>query len=655
MRIITGLRVSAAAAGAVGALAILPVGANAAFDPAFGAQCQGATSIAGRGASFQRQAHLAWGAQLFAPDPAPAESNGFGYTSAANGGCSSFGVGRANGVTFEPKGSGDGRNAMGATGGVRDTAVHFGAADEPPTTAQLKAANEGPTASTADDASLLTVPVAQSSVAVAVKLPDGCTVAYADHKISRVALEGVFAGKTAYDTWGEVFTSLAGTSCGSTVVQRVVRYDSSGTTFGFKNYLRDIDASLNAGTPQDFTEGLKNQEWPTKGTAPKEITSNKVNGAGALLDTLSALPGGGIGYADLATSRNRGYDQDVDTRATIGDPAVANPNLGKPDNADAKFWLQVERKDGAYQSPALADTRGTANTGSNCRNATYGDGTSTKLPAVTESWAGVNANQSTADYSLCVLTYELVWADMAKANFNRASTAPAYTQAHARAVKDYLGYILNTNGGQAALAPNGYQGLPSASETDGTAVAGSVLAVAQAAQKSLTWNQSTVVTPPGGGDTGGGDTGGGNTGGGNTGGGNTGGGNTTPPVTNNPPAPVPVPAPKPTPAPAKVQVTVSKASAAKGRRITLTLSPSAAGKVSVSATTGSGSKKVTVGKASATATKSGALKVTIKPGAKAKGALKAGRTVKVTFKVTFTSTSGAKTTVTKTIKVKIKR
>ena len=39
-------------------------------------------------------------------------------------------------------------------------------ADEPPTTAQLKAANEGPTASTADDASLLTVPVAQSAIAV---------------------------------------------------------------------------------------------------------------------------------------------------------------------------------------------------------------------------------------------------------------------------------------------------------------------------------------------------------------------------------------------------------------------------------------------------------------------------------------------------------
>jgi hypothetical protein len=646
MRIITGLRVSAAAAGAVGALAILPVGANAAFDPAFGAQCQGATSIAGRGASFQRQAHLAWGAQLFAPDPAPAETNGFGYTSLANGGCASFGVGRTNGVVFEPLGSGDGRDAMGATGGVRNTAVHFGAADEPPTTAQLKAANEGPTASTADDASLLTVPVAQSSVAVAVKLPDGCTVAYADHKISRAALEGVFAGKTAYDTWGEVFTSLAGTSCGSTVVQRVVRFDSSGTTFGFKNYLRDIDASLNAGTPQDFKTSLKNQEWPTNGTAPKEITANNVKGAGALLDTLSALPGGGIGYADLATSRNRGYDQNVDTSGS----STTNPNFGKPDNADPTFWLNVERKDGAYQSPALADTRGTANTGSNCRNATYGDGTSTELPAVTESWAGVNANRSTADYSLCVLTYELVWADMAKANFNRASTAPAYTQAHARAVKDYLGYILNTNGGQAALAPNGYQGLPAATETDGTAVAGSVLAVAQAAQKSLTWNQSTVVTPPGGGDTGGGDTGGGNTGGGNTG-----GGNTTPPVKTNPPAPVPAPAPQPTPAPAQVGVTVSKAAGAKGRRITLTLSPSAAGKVSVSATTGSGSKKVAVGKASATVTKSGTLKVTLKPGAKAKGALKAGRTVKVTFKVTFTATSGAKTTVTKTIKVKIKR
>jgi VCBS repeat-containing protein len=662
MRTITGLRVSAAAAGAVAALAFIPSGANAAFDSAHDTQCESPASIAGRGASFQRQAQLAWGAQQLAPDPAAAETNGFGYATTANGGCSAFQVGASNGntVTFEPKGSGDGRKAVGAStemgapasgttpakpreAGIRDSAIQFGAADEPPTAQQIAAANEGPEVTAADNAVLLTIPVAQSSIAPVVKLPAGCTVPLADHRISRARLEGTFAGKSDFDTWGELFPTIAGSGCAEKPLTRVVRSDSSGTTFGFKNYLRDIP-----GYTADFATAPGNTEWPNN-TGTTAVARPGSAGAGALLDLLnSRSTEGGIGYADLAAARSKGFDTDVQG-GTLPGTTTPNPDVGKPDVNDTSFWLTVERRDGAFQSPALSDTKGTANTGSNCRNVSYADATTGKLPAVTETWTNVTASASTADYPLCVLTYELVWQDMVKANVGLAPGKPAYTQSQARSVKDYLGYILNAGGGQAALAPNGYQGLPSVDAGTGTAVPSSVLDVAQAGQRSLTWNGApVVVTPPPAGD-----------GGGTT--------TTTPvvttpvvvPTTTTPATSTTTPAPaQTTPKPAATpaaKLTISKAAGLKGRKISLTVSPSAAGKVGVTATTVRGKKTVTLGKGTVTVKKGGKLVLTITPSKAGKRALTAGRTVTVKFKVTFTATTGKKVTVTKSIKVKVKR
>jgi hypothetical protein len=126
------------------------------------------------------------------------------------------------------------------------------------------------------------------------------------------------------------------------------------------------------------------------------------------------------------------------------------------------------------------------------------------------------------------------------------------------------------------------------------------------------------------------------------------------PTTTTPTTTTPGPPPK-TPV-AKPKLAVSaKAVAVKGRKVTLTVSPSAAGRVTVSASTGTGKKRVTVGSGSATAKKAGPLKLTVKPSSKGKKALRAGRTAKIAFKVTFTRADGQKITVTRTIKVKIKR
>jgi PKD repeat protein/lysophospholipase L1-like esterase len=142
----------------------------------------------------------------------------------------------------------------------------------------------------------------------------------------------------------------------------------------------------------------------------------------------------------------------------------------------------------------------------------------------------------------------------------------------------------------------------------------------------------------------------------------------------DPGVPAPAPAPASTPAPAapapaasaapvqpgvsstpKPTVSVSKAVGLKGRKISLTVLAPAAGKASVSATTGFGRKRLRALTGSATTKKAGPLKVRLKPTRKGLKALKAGRSVRVAFQVTFKKSDGTKVSTTRVIAVKIKR
>lgn len=442
------------------AFVALPGGASAAFDAGHDETCEmsAATTIDGIGASFQRQAQLAWGAEVLAPDADPSSpyATGFGYldlfdasTNATGVGCASAALAGSTRVRYSPAGSGAGRRAFGAStavgqAGVRDTRYAFGGADEAPTAAEIAAANQGPTTGTGDDAVLHTIPVAQSSVAVVVKLPANCTVAAnsTQRSISRTALAAAFAGTAT--TWSAVLPSatLTGTGC-STAVKRVVRQDSSGTTFAFKNYLRSIDAV-------NFPTSLGNQAWPNEATNP--VLRGASSGAGSQLDALNANADGGIAYADLATARDRGFDWQTGLNA----------------NGDRTFWLYVERSTGAYASPAVNNNVGVTGSqrGSNCATTEYANAGGAPLPSTTQSWFDVTANETTGGYSLCALTFALAWERPSLANVGSLQTA--LTQDQARAARDYLGFAVeDKNGfggtpraGQSQLAAAGYQKLP---------------------------------------------------------------------------------------------------------------------------------------------------------------------------------------------------
>lgn len=447
------------------AFVALPGSANAAFDSSHDTTCEvsGAVAAAGVGASFQREAQLAWGAEVLAPNAGGPLASGFGYldlfnasTNPTGHGCAAAAVGGSIDVTYVPSGSGAGRRAFGASttsgqAGVRNTNFVFGGADEAPTASEIAAANEGPTTGTGDDATLHTIPVAQSSVAVAVKLPANCNVIAdpAERRISRSALAAAFAGTAT--TWSAVLpdATLIGAGCSATV-KRVVRLDSSGTTFAFKNYLRSIDSS-------SFPTSQANTAWPNEGT--NSVVRGAANGAGPQLDALNARVDGGIAYADLATARAKGFDWDDDL-ATADD--------------DQTFWVYVQRSTGAYASPAVSDDQSASGNqrGSNCAATTYANSGGAPLPSTTQSWFDVTANETSGGYSLCALTFALAWEEPSKANVG--SLQPAITQDQARVARDYLGFVVeDKNGlngtpraGQSQLAAAGYQKLPETVRTE---------------------------------------------------------------------------------------------------------------------------------------------------------------------------------------------
>jgi ABC-type phosphate transport system substrate-binding protein len=261
-------RVALAAGSACTALlasAALAGSAHAAFTTQ---ECLGDNAI-GRGASFAASAHN----QVFIPNFNPVFCNGSGPT-----------------VTYESQGSGAGRRAVGERTGSnadgsqsRNQAPRFGMSDEPVSPTNQADINKG-TDAVGDEGLMRTIPLANGAVAVAVNLPDGCTIwskpgtatpftgggagdvssptlfsaaekaqisdfgnaNLARLQLTRTQLEEIWVGADR-DTWGEVVAWINdgnGTAdeasdirCEDHPIFRVRRLDISGTTFAFKDYL----------------------------------------------------------------------------------------------------------------------------------------------------------------------------------------------------------------------------------------------------------------------------------------------------------------------------------------------------------------------------------------------------------------------------------
>ena len=302
---------------AVAATAVLAPAGQANFTTT---QCQG-TDTSGRGASFANAAHAAW------------------KTDFQGNYCDEIGVFPQ--VTYDPAGSGAGRRVVGERTGTnadgsqsRNQAPRFGMSDEPPTPTAVGQMNLG-TDTAGDEGTIHVVPAAVGSVAALVNFPNDCDRAllpdsaetdpasanaapFIDRvRFTRTQFEAIWNGDSANDNWIEVFPTLATDTDCNMPITRVVRFDDSGTTFAFKEFLDKVNPARNwdPGLHDRARHAQLAQREPRAagglrrrpdGADGANLTSGCSNGNGSLVSKLSATDGG-VGYSDIATARSGGY------------------------------------------------------------------------------------------------------------------------------------------------------------------------------------------------------------------------------------------------------------------------------------------------------------------------------------------------------------
>ncbi len=454
-------------------------------------------------------------------------------------------------------------------------------------------------------------------------------------RLTQAQVEGIFAGTIT--TWGalvsgianpagDVLATLNANYCSNYPITRVVRLDSSGTTFVQKDFLSTLAPAT--WKPLKSTVESLNTAWPLVGqlytfdfnsdgdTADggeanqPQLRRGFTAGNGGLVQAASTTDGS-IGYSDLATARSGASGAFV--RAAGADDTYW-VEVGKPGDPSSYVDPATDQVDGFTPAAGADPTK----KGSNCASAVV-SGVPTGDDPTLKSWSAAGT-ANTGAYAICGLTYALAFDDYKGVYSSAAGYNEALEEQKARTVKDYLTSIIGGvavggspfNQGQTDLSKFDYSPLPT--------TPGGLRDIAKAAVASIDWGKA-----PTGGGGGGGDTGGG------------GGGTTTTPVTTTT-----------TPAPAVVApsnaFTFSKPRASSGNLL-LTLQVPGAGTITVKATTKVGKKTITFATGRATRSAGGTAKLTLKPTAAAKKALKKSKRLKVSLSITFAPTGGtAKTT-----------
>jgi ABC-type phosphate transport system substrate-binding protein len=563
--------------------------------------------------------------------------------------------------------------------GFRAADDRFGASDFAPDPTEEANIDDGPTgAGTPGSGKLHVIPVAAAAIAVLVHFPEGCKleepgtgkaadgVGSANENTStggvndptgenttdslleetlRVhipaqALEEIWEHRIT--TWGEIPTPagngkklgeyLSGaptssqetgiTHCGEVPIRRIVRSDTSGTTYNFKNYLSLLPSFK--GGPGLWTSSSsqvsKSTVWPeasaeSTGVPPKlssesaectaavstSLICSSFAGKGGSLTSAVKATDGSIGYVDLATAREKGFT--VEAKAADGTywiPLQAiNPGAATP--------AQGIETPGAFYEPSTDPTahlitsgKEIGNKGANCGEADYrGIPTEPASDPTLGNWSGAIATGGNA-YPVCALTYDLAFDDDATVY----GEGPG-EEAKALTVKDYL------------TAVTSFFGQTELSKFDYSELKQSIIDIAEKGVASIGWKKTA-------------------------------GGGTIKEEVKNPPVTVTTTTTTPTIiAPIVPSNAFSIASAkVKGKDIVLSLVLPDAGSVQVKATGGG----VTVGSESADVSGGkGTVTLAISKSALSKLAKAKGHKLSVKITVTFTPTGGTAATQVKTL------
>jgi ABC-type phosphate transport system substrate-binding protein len=296
-------------------------------------------------------------------------------------------------------------------------------------------------------APIMSFPIGGSSVAIAVNFGTACTTDPTSLKLNAKEVSRIFGGDAA--TWNDselVANNPALSTDGCTgAIQRVVRFDSAGTTEIFKAYLVRAENERSSGSftcavGKKWSEYTKtNTEWPGKQKPGEEgvctsITTAGTSGGPAEVAKIQEVQGG-VGYADLP---------DETGQAGLVTATVNNASST------------------SYQSPAAGKAANCAYTSVSLPGGSASEAVG--LSTEGKNWAtnATTNDQNVTDrgtkYPICGLTFDLVYSGLDNGSVSNA-IAPL-TADQRRTLYAYFTFVLSS-AAQNLLSAIDYAPLPS--------------------------------------------------------------------------------------------------------------------------------------------------------------------------------------------------
>lgn len=365
----------------------------------------------------------------------------------------------------------------------------FAATDDPPSQGQLSEA-ETASGDAHNNLEEITIPVAQSPIAVLLSLPANCKIQTGSSvDLTNVSVGQLWEGTNpasgsdpggiqaqggyAIGTWGALFTQLGYTKitsgtpgpgdfleeggvsgCGQAITPQV-RQTASGTSYAFKNYLFQTNRGLWAQFDNDY------QGWPSSAVTEEDSLTppnvgHQLNDTGSHLAGNTAANPGSVGYANPADAGANGGFTAAAASSTFhtGTEGASAPHQ--------ILWAEVQNNGLNPTGATFADPLLPASSVANCQTSKLIPSDKGYPYSYTDSWAGVAATDpniatdaGSTDYPICGLTYDLVWKHYGVANLFKGN--PAEPQI-AATVKDLMTYIEGP--GQTDIQSHDYAGIP---------------------------------------------------------------------------------------------------------------------------------------------------------------------------------------------------
>jgi ABC-type phosphate transport system substrate-binding protein len=460
-RLIAGLAVGVSMLGCWSAAGLVLPAASSAVVPPSGLNCVASDGkISGRGASYNAHAEAAFAAayrddfcgnvaEQYSNDPAGNTMVAYNYEAAEKASATGASAGlkaascrtdayAGDSLPYTEKQLEELNSAPGTLGGCK-------LAFDPPFQPQATN-NEYPNAADVT-APIMSFPIGGSSVAIAVNFGTACTTDPKSLELNSKEVSRIFGGDAA--TWSdselvENNPSLSTDGC-TGPIQRVVRFDSAGTTEIFKAYLvraanERSSGSFTCAVGKSWSEYTKtNTEWPGKQKKGEEgtcssVTTAATSGGPAEVAKIKEVQGG-VGYADLPDEVGSGLVAATVFNATA--TGYQSPSSGKGANC-------------SYSSVSLPG--GTASEAVGLS----GEG---KNWATNASSNDQNVTDRGSKYPICGITFDLVYTGLD--NGSVANAIAPLTADQRRTLYSYFTFILSSTA-QNLLSNIDYAPLPSA-------------------------------------------------------------------------------------------------------------------------------------------------------------------------------------------------